>query len=295
MNSCYYNSAISFKPEESNRDKGTWYYDKRLDMYEVTDANVLKNSESVSVVWEMEDVIDMENGTVELRVNRFRDTFNLDSLERFSEQPVCAGFSCTGVLVEENIIATAAHFIDETELGKVCFIFGYVMADPETPVTRIPVKNIYYGVEILHSNYNIQGKNAIGSDWALIRLDRNVVGRYIARLSGRPLFIEQSIYSIGHPCGLPLKVAPGGIIERIDRESFTTKLDLYSGTSGSPVFCLETHDLIGIVSACDPIDFKWRGDRCISIVYPDKEIKSNGTRCTKALGFNEFINRQEVI
>jgi len=285
------NNTERFTPEALIRDRGLWSEkDRRKDYFEIADENVHRNADATVSVWEKNDVIDLGNGFVELRVRPFKDVYNMKSGEPFFDQPVCAGFSCTGVLIDEDIVATSAHFIDRTvPLNKLCFVFGYVMEDPETAVTKIPLTDIYYGAKILANRLNTIGKNATGEDWILVQLDRKVKNRHIATISNRPVFIEQPVYAFGFPCGLPLKYSSGGKVESIDNYCFTTKLDLFSGNSGSPMFSAENHHLVGIVSACDPIDFKLENGLYVSMVYPNSVISSSGDRCSHTLGFFHYL------
>ncbi len=54
---------------------------------------------------------------------------------------------------------------------------------------------------------------------------------------------------LGHPNGLPLKVADSASVLRNDEpRSFDTDLDAFQGNSGSPVFDAASRKVIGIVS-----------------------------------------------
>ena len=94
---------------------------------------------------------------------------------------------------------------------------------------------------------------------------------------------------IGHPCGLPLKCAPGASIDDFTDNYFRADLDVYSGNSGSPVFCAETHELIGIVSRGKPADFRWTGTCWITMRYPKTGPDYKGAQCTRVLEFGKYI------
>jgi hypothetical protein len=262
---------------------GIWGIDQRKELYEITDDRVRQNARSVMAVGEKYDVNDTGDGFMQLSVTNYGETFNLCENEPFYHQPTAANHMCTGVLVGEDVIVTAAHFANEKNFTDLRFVFGFLMIDPITPVTGVHKENIYKGVEILHRVHNQEG------DWTLVKLDRKVTDREIAVLSQKNIFYEQPVYIIGHPCGLPLKYTPGARVEDITGNYFRAYLDIYGSSSGSPVFCAETHELIGIVSRAKPVDFRWTGSCWVIMPYPKTDIDSQGAQCTRASEFGKYL------
>jgi V8-like Glu-specific endopeptidase len=123
----------------------------------------------------------------------------------------------------------------------------------------------------------------------LIKLDRNVTGREIAVLSQRNIFYEQPVYVMGHPCGLPLKYAPGATIKETNPNYFRADLDVYGSNSGSPVFCAETHELIGIVSRGKVTDFRWTEDGWITLRYAKTDPDYKGSQCSRVSMFGKLL------
>jgi len=121
-------------------------------------------------------------------------------------------------------------------------------------------------------------------------LDRKVEGQTIAVLSKKDVYQGQSVYVIGHPLGLPLKVAPGGSVEDISKAYFTAKLNVFSGNSGSPVFDSVTHEVIGIVAHGDSVDFRPTKSGLVSAIYPNPDLSSNGSRCTRVSEFTDYLD-----
>ena len=277
--------------EDSRLDlkRGIWGIDGRLELFDITDDRVRRNVRSAAAVCEKNDLLDTGDGFCELKIKKYGDTYNLCPCERFYDQPAAACFMCTGVLVAADVVATAAHFVDKYNVKKMCFLFGYMMASPGKAVTRVPAENVYHGVEILDWRYDVRGPNATGTDWTFVRLDRKVEGQEIAKLSKQPVFNDQPLYVIGYPCGLPLKYAPGGMVQRIEKSYFMSELDLFSGNSGSPCFCAETHEMIGIVSRTDCKDFRLVDDCFVTVVYPQDGILSCGSRIIKVSEFDEYF------
>lgn len=265
---------------------GIWGNDDRMDFYNIPDEKVKKNADCVAAIVKKDNLID-DKGISTLKVKNYGKNFNLCDIEPFYEQPVAGGPLVTGFLVKEDVIATAAHFAGKSNVTDLRIVFGYKMQNNSAPVITIPNENIYKGVQIIDRVYNQMGKGG-GSDWALVKLDRKVEGRTILRLSKKHIFCNQSVYVLGYPCGLPLKYAPGASVREIYETYFVADLDVYSGNGGSPVFDSNTHEVIGMVIHGDERDFRWTGRGWLSVVYPNADIASKGSRCARIPGFIEI-------
>jgi hypothetical protein len=266
-------------------NRGIWYGDDRLDFYDIDDEQVKKSADCVTAVCTKNNLIDDNGGFLSLRVKNFGRAFNLCKSEPFHRQPVVSGRICTGFLVKEDVIATAAHFANENNVTDLRMVFGYIMLDPFTPVIQIPGEKIYKGTKIIERTYIPRGNI---SDWSLVKLDRPVKGQATATLSGDVIPGRQPVYIMGHPCGLPLKYAPGAKVGDIRETYFGADLDVYSGNSGSPVFNRDTHEVIGMVVHGDNRDFRWTGKGWVSVIYPDPEIHSRGAQCTRISEFSRY-------
>lgn len=267
--------------------RGTWGKDERKDYFEIEDEQVRQNARCVGALCFKKSLLPLNDDLSILRVKNYRKAFNLSRSEPFQQQPIAAGRLCTGFLVEEDIIATAGHFVDEDNVADLRIIFGYRMEAPDTPVIRAAGKNIYKGIKIIRRVK--RSLNDGGSDWALVKLDREVKGQTTAVLSAGSTVPGQSIYVLGHPCGLPLKYAPGASVHYIEDAYFGADLDIYSGSSGSPVFDSITHEVIGMVVRGDNMDFRWTGRNWVSVIYPNSCIPSKKPQCTRV---SEFTPRR---
>lgn len=263
---------------------GIWGKDKRMDFFEIENEQIKKNADCVAAICLKDSLID-NNGISMLKLKNYGKNYNLSNYESFHDQYMVSGRVCTGFLVEEDIIATAGHCANDDNAAGLRFVFGFRMQDPTTPVIRIPNSNIYKGVKIAYSTYD---RKCIGSDWSLVKLDRKVEGQTIAKLSGKDVFSEQQVYVLGYPCGLPLKYAPGANVRDVKDDSFGANLDIYMGNSGSPIFNSDTHEVIGIVVNGDKRDFRWTGSGWVSVIYPNREFYSPGSKCIKV---SQFIHK----
>jgi V8-like Glu-specific endopeptidase len=118
------------------------------------------------------------------------------------------------------------------------------MRDATTPELIINNTDIYQAREVLA--WHLDNK---ASDWALIRLDRPVVGHRIAPVQQAGTISKgQPVHAIGYPLGLPAKFAPG-VVQSNKDIGLLTSIPSYPGNSGSPVFNSATHELEGIIFA----------------------------------------------
>ncbi len=257
---------------------GIWNEDNRLDHFQIMDGDIKRNAGCVAAVCDKNFLRTEKKGRLVLKIKSFGDAFHLCESEPFRNQPIAAGQMATGFLIKEDVIVTAGHVVDGHNLADSRFFFGYKMLNSSTASIQIPDENIYMGANVIQ---RVITPGNDGSDWALVRLDRKVVGHPLARLSDVDVSLELPVYTIGHPCGLPIKYSPGANVRKIDNAHFSADLSVYPGSSGSPVFSRETHEAVGIVVRGDNRDFRWTGEGWRSIVYPDPELPSRWPQCTK--------------
>lgn len=258
---------------------------KYLEFYYIIDEPMRRNALSAAAVCMAEDILPGGSGNSKLRVKHYGETFNLHENEHFIEQPIAAGRMGTGILVGRDVILTAAHLINENNITELRFIFDFMMPNPDTPVTEVPDAKIYSGIEILHRIHNPD------ADWALVKLNREVADREVAVMSRKEIFDGQPVYITGHPCGLPLKLEQGAKVGGITDSYFKSDLNIYGGSGGSPVFCAETHELIGIVSRAKVGDFMWTGKGWLSLPIPKADIITEGSRCTRVSAIDQYIGK----
>ena len=261
--------------------RGAWS-DDLMDWYEITDGQTHRSADCTAAICLKDSLVDENDGFPILRVKNYGETFNLCDIEPFSHQPVAAGWLCSGFLVKDDVIATTAHNVNERNVTDLRILFGYKMVDPTTPGTLFSNDNIYQGVKIIRSVHHPGGN---GSDWALVKLDRKVVGQTVARLSTGEISCDQAVYVIGHPLGLPMKYAAGVYVGDVDETSFMANLNIYSGNSGAPVFDLNTNEFIGMVVRGEKRDFRWTGNCWISVEFPEGKI----SQCTRVSEFIDIV------
>jgi AraC-like DNA-binding protein len=277
--------SLEILEQKKKISRNVYYSDARLEIFDldVTLSPAIRNAQSVAVVCMQEDLQAIANSYFELSTKTYGSTFNLSTSESFYFQPSGAGDMKSGVLVGEDIVVTSAGLISEKNVSDLRFVFEYQMEDPETPVKHIHSDNIYQGAQVLHM---VEGEEG---DWVLVKLDRKVTDRKFVPLSQRNIFYEQPLYIIGHPCSLPMKYAPGAFVDDIADNYFRADLDVYSSGIGSPIFCANTHELVGLVSEANYKDFRWTGNGWVTMSYPKINPEYQGSLCTRVAAFSKYL------
>ena len=219
--------------------------DDRLDLYQVQNQKLLKMAESTVALFQGGNVaIDAEGKNAALTTSSYGDNYNLCADEPFREQN--SGAFCSGSLVAPDMIMTAGHCVkteDACKNTKFVFGFGIPKAGAGSP-SSVAASEVYGCAQLV-------GREQIGTgqDWALVRLDRAVPDHSPLKISrgGVPPKGTQLIV-IGHPAGLPTKVAGGSTVRDPSPTGyFTADLDTYGGNSGSAVFNAVTGEIEGIL------------------------------------------------
>ena len=227
--------------------------DNRLEYFQAAqDMKTL--SDSVVSFWKAAS-IELTAEGAKLKTVNFGDRLNLCPGEKFREQPI--GAFCSGSLVGEDLVMTAGHCIkDDAGCADARMVFGYaIKKDGEAAVTTLPSSEVYSCSKIVKrflggepGSANPTGQS-LGADYALIRLDRKVTGHKPLPVNrGANLKKGDGIVVIGHPVGLPLKVAAGATVRDFSKQGyFVADLDTFGGNSGSPVFNARTRKIEGIL------------------------------------------------
>lgn len=246
-----------------DRQRVIYGVDNRQDLYQVKSAAVRKVAAAVVALVEADDLAAQADGSFKLRTESYQQSFQLCGSEPFVSQPV--GCFCSGFLVAADVVATAGHCVkSQADLARMRFVFGFRMEDAATPRTAFPKDDVYAGKQLIGRQLA-----ANGTDWALIRLDRPVVGRTPLkyRTSGK-IKDTQRLFVIGHPSGLPQKYAPGAQVrDNSPQPFFVANLDTYGGNSGSPVFNAQSRKVEGILVRGEN-DFVTNGSCYVSLVCP---------------------------
>ncbi|UPT74636.1 MAG: serine protease [Elusimicrobiota bacterium] len=254
--------------------------DDRIDLYQ-TENTKLRSMADSTVALVNASSVKAEGAVAKLDVDPYGPGMGLCKDEPFYEQ-VTAAF-CSGSLIAPDIIMTAGHCItSDSSCANTKFVFGFSVKEKGKMPTSVPTSEVYGCKKLL-------GRDQVndGADWALIKLDRPVTGHAPLKLSKGAIANKTPIVVIGHPAGLPTKIAGGAEVRDNSKNGyFIANLDTYGGNSGSAVFNARTGLVEGILVRGET-DYVYRGSCRVSNVCTNEGCR--GEDVTKIDVVNEKL------
>jgi len=251
--------------------------DDRKEFYQV--STELQNiSDSTVVLMKAATLKSEANARFSFQSGSLQSDMGVCSSEPFAQQPT-AGF-CSGTLVTKDIVLTAGHCLrDAVDCRDVRFVFGFALKSAGVNPQSVAQSEVYGCREILKTVVE-----SSGADFAIIRLDREVIGHRPAPMRRSGVVVSgDSIVVMGHPVGLPLKIAGGAKVRSVQASHFVANLDTYGGNSGSGVFNAATGMIEGVLVRGDT-DFVNQGSCRVSNRCADEACRGEDvTRIDKVL------------
>ncbi|MBY0515676.1 MAG: trypsin-like peptidase domain-containing protein [Bacteriovoracaceae bacterium] len=222
--------------------------DNRQDIYEVTSSALVEVANSTAAMIPAKDLATTGGGwsggskkDIVISGPTLMSR-GICATERFAAQPTAA--NCSGFLVSDKILVTAGHCMKSMgDCSDFKWVFDYKLDTPGVNKVTVRKENIYGCKKIIE-----QVLSNDQNDYAVIELDRPVTARRPLnfRKSGK-IAVGTPIVVIGHPTGLPTKVAAGAKVRSTKEMYFVGNLDTYGGNSGSAVFNANTLEVEGIL------------------------------------------------
>ncbi|MCF2498338.1 S1 family peptidase [Dyadobacter chenhuakuii] len=235
---------------------GPTSFEKRVELRALTpliawQKQILDNARAVAIVIEKNKLHAVTDSIYQLDVGiTLGEQFKLCPGTPFISQPVI-GVGTAFVLNEESMM-TAAHVFQQN-LDRYAIVFGYEMINKAGAFEGlIALKDIYYPTRISQSSEEL--------DLVVFEVSRPLDRSFLKFSTEKKPYIFTPLYMIGHPYGLPKKVALNASVQSNgDTEFFYTSLFAAQGNSGSPVFDLNTNEVIGVLVSGE-IDYSWNGN-----------------------------------
>jgi V8-like Glu-specific endopeptidase len=172
-------------------------------------------------------------------------------------------------LVSPDTVVTAGHCARTQEsCVTTSFVFGFKLTEPGLQPHAVPSDHVYSCQTLVHSVSLLTGE-----DFAVIKLDRpvTVADPLPLRLTG-VISPGAGLRVVGHPSGLPVKIAGGAVVREVKDQYLVANLDTYGGNSGSAVFNEESGEVEGILVRGE-MDYETQGNCRVS-----KRCASSGCR-----------------
>lgn len=231
--------------------------DNRVDLYESTRSDFVELARSTAAMIPSERMdYSSSSSSYTLRAKTLSE-IGVCQEERFANQP--AASNCSGFLVGDKYLVTAGHCIrDVYDCAQNKWVFNYKMLDEQNAKTNFSYDEVYDCKKIISRELDNKSK----TDYALIELTRSVsiASPLKFRRQGKISKYDELVV-IGHPSGLPSKIADNATVRKVNDVYFSANLDTYGGNSGSAVFNAKTGEVEGILVRGD-LDYIVSSEGC---------------------------------
>lgn len=216
--------------------------DNRVDIPDLFNNLYLDLAKSTAAMIASNRIVN-EDGNYKVKWGTLAD-MGICSDERFASQPAVA--NCSGFLVADDLLVTAGHCIQNmNDCQGNYWVFDYNTSNVQNGAITLKAESLYRCTEIVKRSLDRYTKD----DFAVVRLDRPVTGRYPLHVRREGKILDKTpLVIIGHPTGLPTKVADGAYVRSNSEATFfVANLDSFGGNSGSAVFDATTGIVEGIL------------------------------------------------
>lgn len=231
--------------------KSIYGADDRRDWFEVKDSVLLNWAHStVALIYRTDITASATAGKSDIKAEAYGPSRGLCADQPFRDEPI--GAYCSGFYVGSDMIVTAGHCItSDADCAKTMFVFDYAIPQPNDLPTQVLTDQVYGCQRII-------SRSSGTDDYALVQVDRPIKNRvpFQVRRQGQAA-IGSQVTMIGHPAGLPSKIADSGTISSVGSR-IVADVDAFGGNSGSVIVDRGTGIVEGILVAGNA-DYDWKG------------------------------------
>jgi Trypsin-like peptidase domain len=247
------------------REKTIYGPDRRKDFFEIQDPEILQAANSVAAMIPMQYLQSTTGGfQISQSCPTLGGKYHLCSKESYVAQPVPS--ICSAFVVGPDVIATAGHCVPWLGTSRIVFRFREEGTAAHAEIHTIPTSQVYKPMQVL-----AQKVDKVGADFALVRVDRTITPEHppLKLHTDGDVAMGSLVYVLGHPSGLPLKLADSALVsEIVPNGYFLSNLDTFGGNSGSPVFNAGTNMVEGILVRGGQTDYQSEGTCNKAFVCP---------------------------
>jgi hypothetical protein len=220
-----------------------------------------------------------------LTTSSYKDDYLLCEGEPFYDQ-VTAPW-CSAFLVAPDRIATAGHcIVSDADCAATKFVFTFELETLNRNPALVSSANVFQCTTLWAR------RQTSTNDFSVVQLDRPVTATNrpplaIRRTSKVPN--AAALVVIGHPSGLPKKVANGAVVkDNNPTYYFQANVDTYGGNSGSAVFGYDTQQVEGILVRGNQ-DYVWTGSCYVSNRCLDTGCSGSWEESTRIAQIAPFV------
>lgn len=244
--------------------------DNRMGIDKVANQQVRQLSRSIAAMIPMSNFAPVDADHYVVKAETLTDRNVLCPQERFTQ--LIAPAECSGFLIANDTLLTAGH----------CLIDFSPISSTRDKLDVRWIFNFHSDKQVFHHSELLKGKvvklrygNYVNVDFAVIKFAKPVenIAPLSLRSDGAPL-IDDLVFMLGHPSGLPMVYTNNGNIIEMVEDMFTVDLDGFKGNSGSPVFNQTTGLVEGIYVRGNPDDYQFDWDLedpCTQVVKCTKD------------------------
>ena len=242
-------------PEEPSQELPVAYgQDSRTELFQHPDTRLKEMSTSVAVLVHSQQVLSSGN-SISLSGYTLNEMGEKGWLVAGVNAPMCSselfvaqpapGF-CTGFLVGEDTLVIAGHCLQKVPCADTSIVFGFQMETVDSLAT-LSTENVFKCTDVIAQVLPTPENQYL--DYAIIKLDRPTGRAALEYATEDSLIAQNNVAVLGHPSGLPMKVASDAFVmgNETGAPFFVTNLDTFGSNSGSPVINTTSYQVEGIL------------------------------------------------